>query len=195
MRLATLNNDKDARSGSVPVADAMENASAEFLKQASQHSSDLSVWTKLYAANHTMLSAMREQKVGPALVEICSNLLACEELAIIEIERPTKKIHFMATEGLPPELREALIQNARLLESWTKPGNAEIAFDETANSSGLRSLGISALIPLWADEQSSGAIVLFQLLPQRTGFDAEDREVLQLLAIYAGPCLRSQRRG
>jgi hypothetical protein len=190
-----LNNDKDGRSGSVPVADVMENASAEFLKQASQYSSDLSVWTKLYAANRTMLSAMREQKVGPALVEICSNLLGCEELAIIEIERPTEKIHFISVEGLRPEFSAALVQNVRTLESWIKPGNPEIAFDETANSSGLRSLGISALIPLWADEQSSAAIVLFQLLPQRTGFDAEDREVLQLLALYAGPCLRSQTRG
>ena len=186
---------KDAQSSSRPVAEVMEAESAEFRRRAIACPSNLSVWTKLYAANQTMLSAMREQRVSPALIEICSNLLGCEELAIIEIERTTGAVHFLAEEGLPAERRETLIRNARSLEPRIEPGNAEIAPAEGKNPASLVSMGISALVPLWADERSSGAMVLFQLLPQRNGFDTEDREVLQLLSIYAGPCLRSQRRG
>jgi len=173
----------------------MEADSAEFRRQAIACPSNLSVWTKLYAANQTMLSAMREQRVGPALVEICSNLLGCEELAIIEIERTTGEVHFLAEEGLQPEQREDLIQNARPIESRIEPGNPEIASAVRNDPASLASIGVTALVPLWTDEGSSGALVLFRLLPQRTEFDTEDREVLQLLSIYAGPCLRSQRRG
>jgi len=173
----------------------MEASSAEFLKRAAACPSDLSVWTKLYAASQTMLSAVRTQRVVPALTEICANLVGCEELAIVEIERGSNGVHFLSAEGLTPAHREVLIQNARQLESQIDPGNVRILVAEEGDPDNLGSLGISALVPLWKDERSSCAMLLFQLLPQRNGFDAEDREILQLLTIYAGPCLRSQKRG
>ena len=177
-----------------PVADVIEANSAEFRKRALDHPADLSVWTKLYTASQTMLSAMREGRVDAALVEISSNLLGCEDLAVVEIARETGVVEFLITEGLSTEKRDALIHRARFLDSCIELGKASIAVDRGKNQDALASIGVSALVPLWADERSSGAMVLFQLLPQRSGFDAEDREVLQLLSLYAGQCLRSQTR-
>jgi hypothetical protein len=173
----------------------MEARSAQFLRQAAECPADLSVWTKLYATSEAMLTAMRQGKMIATLVEICSNLLGCEQVAIVEIERATRRIHFIAVEGLSPERLEVLTQSARSLESRIEPGDAEVVPPQGEETANLRSLGISALIPLWADQRSRGAMVLFQLLPQRDGFDVEDREVLQLLSLYAGPCLRSQKSG
>ncbi len=164
----------------------------EFRRKASASPSELSVWTKLYAANQVLLLAVRDAQVSAALVEICSNLLGCEEVAIVEIERGTHAVHFAGEEGLSPQKREALIRNAPLLESWIELGNIAIPLGQEKSSAALLALGISALVPLWKDKRSSAALVLFQLLPQRNGFDAEDREILQLLSIYAGPCLRSR---
>jgi hypothetical protein len=36
---------------------------------------------------------------------------------------------------------------------------------------------------------TKGAIVFFDLLPQRMGLDGADRELLKLLSDYAGRCL------
>jgi len=187
---------KGLQSGSRPLTDAMEEGSTEFRRLAIQFPSNLSVWTKLYAANQTMLLAMGHQRVISALVEICSNLLGCEELTILEIDHTTGKVQFLASEGLSSQQIDTIAQTARQFKSRIDPGSPHITSDEDGKAdSGLGQLGISAMVPLWKDAESSGALVLFQLLPQRSGFDAEDREVLQLLSTYAGPCLRSQNRG
>ncbi len=187
---------KGLQSGSRPLTDVMEESSTEFRRLATQFPSDLSVWTKLYTANQTMLSAMGQARAISALVEICSNLLGCEELAIVEVDHATGKVQFLVSEGLASHQGDTIAQAARQLESRIDPGSPHIPSDEDGKVDfGLGKLGISAVIPLWKDAESSGALVLLQLLPQRSGFDAEDREVLQLLSIYAGPCLRSQSRG
>jgi len=186
---------KHAHASAQAVADVLETGAARFLQQSLEGTRHMGASTKLYAASQTLLSALRESWVFAALVEICSNLLACEQLAMIEIECETRTAHILGEEGLPPERRENLLQNARFLEPRITPGNAWIPQDGKQGNSILAPLGITALVPLWRDERSSGALVLLQLLPQRNGFDAEDRQVLELLSLYAGPCLRSQVHG
>jgi hypothetical protein len=191
-----MSSNKGLQSRFRPLADVMEEGSTEFRRLATQFPSDLSVWTKLYTANQTMLSAMGQQRVISALVEICSNLLGCEELAIVEVDHNTERVQLLASEGLASHQVDIIAQAARQLQSRIDPGSPHITSDEDGKAdSRLGKLGISAVIPLWKDPGSSGALVLFQLLPQRSGFDEEDRKILQLLSIYAGPCLRSQSRG
>lgn len=177
------------------VVAALEAGSAEFLKQSLEGTPNLGAWTKLYVASQTLLTALQEGQVIAALAEISSNLLGCEHLAIVEIEHPTGTVHFLGGEGLSPERREVLIREEGILESRIMVGRVWISSDHRPDDSALASLGISAVVPFWKDERSSAAILLFELLPQRSGFDAEDREVLQFLSRYAGPCLRSQLRG
>jgi len=186
----------DSRTGQdSSLADIMEAGSRDFRRQSIEQGSDLSLWTKLYVANQTMLSALQQRRMSEALVEICSNLLGCEELAIIEINRETGKVQFVTVEGLQKEKTDFVASNGRQVEGRISPGNPYVCADpESTIESELVDSGISAIVPLWVDVRSSGALILFQLLPQRSGFDAEDREVLNLLSIFAGPCLRSQRR-
>jgi len=186
---------KHASSGRRQVAHVLEKDTAEFLKQSLARTPKLGAWTKLYAASQTLLSAMREDRVVAALFEIGSNLLGCEELAIVEIDHHTGTVHFLGEQGLLPEQREALIRNESIVEARITPGSAWVLSDSWQGASTSAPPGISALVPLWREQGSSGALLLFELLPQRSGFDAEDREVLQLLSLCAGPCLRSQTRG
>lgn len=183
---------KQALSGPLPVADVLQSGSKEFLRQSLEPASNLDVWTKLYAASQTLLSAMREARVPEALVEICSNLLACEQLAIVKIEDQPKRVCILREEGLLPETRAALIQNERFTELRIPIEAPWFPADDGPEGAALAALGISAIVPLWKDHQSSGAMVLFKLLPQRSGFDDEDRQVLQLLSLFAGRCLRSE---
>jgi len=183
-----------AGSGLRRVADALEHAADGFLKQSLERTPNAGVWAKLYAASQTLLSAMPEARVAPALFEICATLLGCEEVAIVEIKGEPAAVEFLDEERLSPDNRRALIQNGRFLRPMISPGEAWIPWDQERCYSPLIPRRISALVPLWKDEQSGGAMLLFELLPQRSGFDAEDREVLQLLALYAGPCLRSEAR-
>jgi hypothetical protein len=183
-----------AASGLCRVRDVMEDAAAGFLEQSLKRTPHAGAWAKLYAASQTLLSAMPEARVAPALFEICATLLGCEEVALVEIKGDPAAIVFLVEEQLSADNRRALIQNGRFLQPMISPGEVWIPWDKERCYSSLIPRRISALVPLWRDEQSGAALLLFDLLPQRSGFDAEDREVLQLLALYAGPCLRSQSR-
>jgi hypothetical protein len=174
----------------------MEANSTRFRQQAVECPTDLSLWTKLYTVTQVMLSAMQQGRVSSALEEICANLLGCEQLAIIDISRPTAEVQFLKSQQLSSEMRTAVAEQGRLLESQIQRGTLQVISDKRDEESGkLSQLGITALVPLWLDEVSSGCMLLFSLLPQRSGYDLEDREVLGLLATHAGPCLRSERRG
>ncbi len=188
-----MNNESQSRPR--PLAEILEASSSDFLKQSLERTPHLGTWTKLYAASKILLAAMRDGRVIAVLLEISSNLLGCEHLAIVEIEVESGRIQLLGEEGLSPKDREALLKNGGLLEPLIAPGGPWIPSDRAERYSPLVPHGISALVPLWKDERSSAVIVLFGLLPQSNGFDAEDREVLQLLSLYAGPCLRNQKRG
>jgi len=174
----------------------MEADSSRFRQQALECPADLSLWTKLYTVSQIMLSAMHQDRVLTALEEICSNLLGCEQLAIIDISRPTGRVQFLKSQQLSTEMRMAVAAQGRLLESQIQPGKLQVTSDKSHEESvKLSQLRITALVPLWLDEQSSGAMLLFDLLPQRSGYDTEEREILRLLSTHAGPCLRSNGRG
>jgi hypothetical protein len=75
----------------------------------------------------------------------------------------------------------------RAVQSLIDPGDAVIASCDSVDRCALCEFRISAIVPLWFDNRSSVALVLFQLLPERKAFDDEDRIILQLLSSYTGP--------
>jgi hypothetical protein len=141
-----------------------------------------------------LLAATQGKRVVPALIEICSNLLACEELAIVEVKRDTRSVDVLGEENLSSGQRTILTGNPNAIEKWIAPGSPAYPGPLNAGAGGHSPLSVSAVVPLWRDENSSAAIILLGLLPQRTEFDTEDREVLQFLSVHAGPCLQSELR-
>ena len=179
-----------AKSLRARIVKEMEAGSTDFLSRAGNSGDELSVWTKVYTANQAMLSAMEQGSMIPALLEICSNLLGCEQVAIFQV-RSECHVQFFGEQGIGSQLKAQLAKNARALVEAINLGVTRLTCDDENGC--LSSLGVTALVPLWKDEHSSAAVALFELLPQRNGYDAEDREILQLLAIYAGPCLKGQQ--
>jgi transcriptional regulator with GAF, ATPase, and Fis domain len=193
-RRPRLNNRGQSSFGA--VAAMIEADSVQFHRHAVEFSDDLSVWTKLYTVSQTMLSAIHENKILSAVGEVCSNLLGCEEVAIVDVSRANGRVRFLAAEGISSTTRRGVAASGKALDSQIQSGNLWIVSDnDDQRSAELEHLGVSALVPLWSDEESSGAILLFKLLPQRTGFDTEDRRVLQFLSTRIGECMRSRDDG
>lgn len=153
---------------------------------------DQAVRAKLYAAANALQQAVREGMVADAIFEIGSNLIGCEQMALLVTCKQQDGVAFSGCTGFNPQQFEAIRRNAkRILEEapsasiYIKAGAEDRSF--------LSSLGISALIPFWLDGATKGAIVFFDLLPQRNGLDAGDRELLKLLCAYTGPCLAANK--
>jgi hypothetical protein len=153
---------------------------------------DQAVRAKLYAAAKALQQAVREGMVADAIFEIGSNLIGCEQMALLVTCEQQDRVAFAGSVGVNPKQLEAIRRDARrILEEvpaasiYIKTGVEDRVF--------LSSLGITALIPFRLDSATKGAIILFDLLPQRNGLDSGDRELLNLLCAYAGPCLATNK--
>jgi hypothetical protein len=150
------------------------------------------ILARLYSATNTLHQAVREGIVENAIFEICSNLIGCEQVALLVMSKQQDHIDFTGSAEFNPTQLDTLRRNAkRIIEE----APADSIFIETAGEdrSFLSSLGISARIPFRLDSATKGAIVFFDLLPQRNGLDARDRELLKLLSAYGGPCLAANK--
>jgi hypothetical protein len=150
------------------------------------------VLARLYSAANTLHQAVREGLVENAIFEIGSNLIGCEQIALLVMFKQQHRVDFVGSAEFNPKQLDTLRRNAkRIIEE----GPADSIFIETAGNdrSFLSSLGISARIPFRLDHANKGAIVFFDLLPQRNGLDEGDRELLKLLCAYTGPCLAANK--
>ena len=174
------------------LADQIEARSGDYLHHclktipsAERHS----IWSRLYAASQSLGQAVRENTVAETVLEIGSNLLGCEEIAILELHADYRQISFLSSVGVTATHRHALLTHAERLSAEINRGQVRIVDKRVPGDEFLASLGITALVPLSQGHSAEGAIVFFNLLPQRQGFDSGDRELLGLLSVYVGPSL------
>lgn len=168
----------------------LRHLSMRYMKQSVElplHHKDQAVMSKLYAAVKVLQQAVRDGVVADAIFEIGSNLIGCEQVALL-VAGERNRVAFIGSTGFDAKQLEALRRHAmRIIEE--DAGNAIYIKAGPEDQCFLSSLGVSARIRFRLNRETKGAIVLFDLLPQRSGLDAGDRELLKLLGAFAGPCL------
>jgi hypothetical protein len=181
-----------------PVMDAaslerdLQDLSSRFLRQSSQlplAHKEQSALTKLYASAMRLHQAVKEGTVPEAIIEIASNLMGCEQIALLIIRKQWNHINFINSVGVDLKRLEAMRMNAKGIIEEAPADDVYIESEAAKPDLFLSSLGVTAYVPFWLDKVTKGAIVFFDLLPQRSGLDSADRELLKLLCAYAGPCL------
>lgn len=184
--------DKNSDLSQVPLEEVLESRAEEYLQlcwttptEDQKHAAA----TKLYAACRRLSAAVREGDAATALLEIASNLMACEEMAILQMKTNSKELTFLDSVGLSEKQRQSLQASAAQISAEIDRGRVYMAGEKDGEAGLLPSLGIQAFVPLWQNRRTKGAIVFFHLLPQRNGFEPGDRELLDLFSVYAGPCL------
>jgi hypothetical protein len=177
------------------VEQDLRHLSLRYMRQSVElplHHEDKAVRAKLYAAAKALQQAVRENMVADAIFEIGSNLMGCEQIALLVTCEQQDRVAFVGSDGFNPEQLEAIRRNAkRIIEE--APGDSIYIRTGAEDRSFLSSLGITARITFQLNSATKGAIVLFDLLPQRNGLDSGDRELLKLLCAFAGPCLATTK--
>jgi hypothetical protein len=191
---------KIGKKAAAALADQLEERSRDYLRHCSETipASDRdTTWSRLYAATHRLRLAVlslgaNNIAVADAVLEIGSNLMGCEEIAVVELDPDHKSITILTSVGITAEQRHALNTHAAKFSAEVSRGQVCLVDKKNAADQFLASLGITALVPLSPSQSVEGAIVFFNLLSHRHGFDSVDRELLGLLSIYVGPCLFGQ---
>ncbi|HKR64599.1 MAG TPA: GAF domain-containing protein [Thermoanaerobaculia bacterium] len=146
----------------------------------------------LYVASYQLHGTLVRERVLEAIKEIVINLIGSEELAIWEMEEDALVLLDSFGIDEEPWQRMPLDPESGVIGFCSVTGERFVAGETEVAPKG-REENLSACIPLRLDETVVGAIGVFKLLPQKTGFETIDLELFELLASHAASALYCTR--
>ena len=138
----------------------------------------------LYVASYRLHGTLDRKEVIDTLQEIIANLIGSEEAGLFELDRDKNTLELVASFGLKADAYRSLPLGQGRIGQAAQSGEIFVA-----DSSGVEAGGLTACIPLKLDGRVFGAIAIFRLLPQKSGFEDVDRELFELLATHAATAL------
>lgn len=188
---ASIQVDKKAAASLAELLDARSRQYLDHCLKTSPSAERHTIWSRLYAVTQRLKLAVLaggQDSIADAVIEIGSNMMGCEEMAVLELDTEFGDLSILTSVGLSVLQRQTLKSQAKKISAEINRGQVRIVDRRVPSDEFLASIGVTALVPLTQAQSTEGAIVFFSLLPQRKGFDSRDRELLGLLAAY-GPSL------
>lgn len=147
----------------------------------------------LYIASYQLHSTLDSKEVLQVIMEIIINLIGAEEFAILLLDEKTGLLQAVATEGIDRETFPKLTvgPGTGIIGEHVMSGESYFIADGEECSGEVTSPMVC--IPLKIKEQVIGALVIYKLLEQKTGFAAVDYELFTLLAGHAATAIFSSR--
>jgi len=147
----------------------------------------LTAQAKVYAAMTRLQSSVDQADSLEAIREIAANLMGCEEVALYKLDKDRAAIWLYWSFGIDPNkhsyfdiMREPVLEQVTAGTIVYRAGVENLLSGPTP---------VTALVPVISSSQVRGVLVLFRLLPQRTGIDSADRQICEVLSNCAGRAL------
>jgi len=141
----------------------------------------------LYVATYQLHASLALEDVCKAICEIAINLLGAERYALLLRDDDRHRVDVVArsAEVDEPFSADEYIGGDRMVEEALQGGRIRLgpAEDSTA----------VAVVPLSAEGQQLGVLVIMKLLPQKSGLGVDDRELIDVLAAHAASALLAAR--
>lgn len=141
-----------------------------------------------YVALNSLHRALKTPDVVAAIQEIVANLIGCEEMAIFETDEARGRLTLLASLGI----NAAAYQNLRIGEgpigTVALTGELMLRNDGEAAQAKTKQTPL-ACIPLRLDGRVAGVLVIFTLLPQKSGLEDVDLDLFEVLAAHAASAL------
>ncbi len=142
----------------------------------------------LYVASYRLHDTLSYDEVLSVIQEIVINLIGCEQHAIFELSDDKKSLKLLAGMGIDRARCATLKVGDDEATRSVLDGVVFIAEGEPVLM-GDHPHAMSAAIPLRLGGKTTGAIAVYQLLPQKERLEDIDRELFELLAVHAGVAL------
>ena len=159
---------------------------AEQLAAAERHASRL---MNLYVATYQLHASLEVSEVEDAIVEIASNLLGVEKLALLLSDEEHGNYRVALSRGLEPD---ELPQFARAYDGGDRVVDAALE-DGVVRVGPFPDSPALAVVPLKVQGEIVGAIVLLRLFGHKPALLVHDREMLDLLSAHAASALLAAR--
>ena len=173
------------REALVRVEDENRRFSSRYV-EVEQENSNLA---NLYVASYRLHGTVDRDAVLGVLQEIVANLIGSEEMAVFELEPGGSTLSLAGSFGIEPAAYRRLAVGQGLIGRVVASGTVYVAGDAAPHEGVAAERDLTACIPLVLGGRITGAIALFRLLPQKSGIEALDRELFDLLATHAATAL------
>ncbi len=144
----------------------------------------------LYVASYQLHSTLDHTQVVEGIKEIVINLIGSEDFAILEVVAGRQELELIGSFGLADDVWRRVPIGNGLIGACVASGTSYIKGRDDDSRQLASEAGLVACVPLNLDGSVIALIVIFSLLPQKSGELVElDHELFDLLATHAGPAL------
>jgi len=141
------------------------------------------------AALARMDSVVSPQDGLVAVREILSQLLGCEQFALLAMDAARTRLSLVAAYGVEPASVKSRSISEGLIGRAARRGEPFIAGRSSRLGASADEDALSAAIPLREGGQVAGVLALFRLLPHKRGFVAGDSDLFDVLSERAAIAL------
>jgi hypothetical protein len=167
-----------------------EEITGQITNRFAQVEGDLESFANLYVASFQLHLSLRLRTVIRHIKELLQQLVGARSLALYFADEGAQRLVPIASEGVEltsvatVALRDGVAGDpvAAVIERTFLTGVPHVADGPVASLP-------AACIPLQIEDRSVGAIVVFDLFPQKAEFVTVDRELFKLLGAHAGATL------
>jgi hypothetical protein len=147
------------------------------------------------AARERLRESLDAAETLEAIREIASNLLGCENMVLLCIDRKTGAFYPFWSFGIDAAKRsmmEALEEPASYCAAL---GSTYIARDLEDQSASRQHPRVTVFVPIRYQGEIKAVLALLQFLPQKLGIDMIDNEIFRILSEEAGSMLFPEDAG
>jgi len=147
---------------------------------------DIGDQAKIYAARMRLQNAVDQADALDGIREIAGNLIGTEEVAVFKVDKKRSELWLYWSFGIDPNKHSVLEvgREPRLKQVLSgKPVYRMRLSHENLLSSDDP---VNALIPILVDGTAVAVIVLFRLFPHKSGLEAVDHEICDVLSNCGG---------
>ncbi|HZS08155.1 MAG TPA: GAF domain-containing protein [Blastocatellia bacterium] len=143
----------------------------------------------LYVASFRLHATLDRAEVLSVIQEIIINLIGSEELAIFEVDDNRSALRLVASFGINDESYRSIPLGHGTIGRAASTGKPWLADQKRSDEAPVGESNLTACVPLRRGESTTGAIAIFNLLPQKQGLEQLDHELLDLLSTHAAAAL------
>ena len=176
---------EDEKQSILEQLEATERENHQFAERYLEIEEENNNLANLYVASYQLHSTLDAGEVLKVILEIVINLVGAEIFAVYVHDEKTNQLTAVAAEGKHAEEFPKIALGEGFVGESVQSG--EVASTEIPEHDGAEDPIVC--IPLQVDGRPVGAIVIYSLLQQKTGFSDLDHELFTLLAGHAATAI------
>jgi chemotaxis protein CheD len=142
---------------------------------------------RLEAAQRRLRESVGRAETLVAIREIVTNLLGCEEIGLFTLDRGVSGLLWSL--GVDPQQHGSLESFKECPLPRVLRGEYHVAQAAEEGQAGRSTPPLRVFIPIRLNQRTVGVLVMLKLLPQKTGFDEADLQLVELLSRETGKAL------